>query len=57
MLNKQHNVIGVFWWFPEENESKYPVLKGWINRGLFDNNIGKALPAFYEFIKYKKNLP
>lgn len=57
MLNKQHNVIGVFWWFPEENESKYPVLKGWINRGLFDNNNGKALPAFYEFIKYKKNLP
>ena len=49
-LNKHSNVNGLYWWFPEENgngpDSK--VLTGWVNRGLWDNNTHKALPALYE---------
>ena len=48
-LRRHPNVTGVFWWFPEENEGGTPVTNYWINRGLFDNRTGKALPAFYEF--------
>ena len=48
-LRRHRNVTGVFWWFPEENEGVTPVTNYWINRGLFDNHTGKALPAFYEF--------
>ena len=48
-LRKHQNVTGVFWWFPEENASGSEVTKGWLNRGLFDNHTGRAMPAFYEF--------
>ena len=48
-LRQHRNVTGAFWWFPEENESDTPIINSWINRGLFDNRTGKALPAFYEF--------
>ena len=48
-LKKHPNVTGVFWWFPEENASGSEVTKGWLNRGLFDNHTGRAMPAFYEF--------
>ena len=48
-LRQHPNVTGVFWWFPEENEGGTPVTNYWINRGLFDNRTGKALPAFYKF--------
>ena len=41
------------WWFPEENAFNNQVTKGWLNRGLFDNHTGKALPALREFGKYK----
>ena len=44
-LNRHPNVTGLFWWFPEENESGRQVINSWINRGLFDNRTGKALPA------------
>jgi arabinogalactan endo-1,4-beta-galactosidase len=53
-LNRHNNVTGLFWWFPEENGYKNNVIKSWINRGLFNNKNGKALPALYEtknFIK------
>lgn len=53
MLNKHDNTIGLFWWFPEENESGKPVIKSWINRGLFDNETGKVLPAMEELKKFK----
>ena len=53
-LNNHHNVIGLFWWFPEENAYGNHVTKGWLNRGLFDNNSGKALPALKEYNKYKR---
>ena len=52
-LLRHHNVIGLFWWFPEENAFNNQVTKGWLNRGLFDNHTGKALPALREFGKYK----
>ena len=51
-LNSHHNVIGLFWWFPEENAYGNHVTKDWLNRGLFDNNSGEALPALKEFNKY-----
>lgn len=53
MLNRHDNVTGLFWWFPEENESGRPVIKSWINRGLFDNETGKALPAMEELKEFK----
>jgi hypothetical protein len=28
------------------------VTKGWLNRGLFDNRNGQALPALREFNKF-----
>jgi len=52
-LLRHHNVKGLFWWFAEENGSGDEVTKGWLNRGLFDNHSGKALPALREFSKYK----
>lgn len=52
-LKRHDNVTGLFWWFPEENASGSNVTVGWLNRGLFDNETGRALPAFYEFAKYR----
>ena len=52
-LKRHHNVTGLFWWFPEENSSGQEVTHGSLNRGLFDNKTGRALPAFYEFSKYR----
>ena len=51
-LNRHHNVTGLFWWFPEENAFGNNVTKGWLNRGLFDNRTGQALPALKEFNKF-----
>lgn len=51
-LRRHKNVTGLFWWFPEENASGSEVTKGWLNRGLFDNKTGRALPAFYEYSKW-----
>lgn len=53
-MRRHKNVTGLFWWFPEENGSGgNKVTDGWLNRGLFDNHTGRALPAFYEFCKYR----
>lgn len=51
-LKRHQNVTGLFWWFPEENGSGNEVTKGWLNRGLFDNHTGRALPAMREFVKF-----
>jgi arabinogalactan endo-1,4-beta-galactosidase len=48
-------VTGLFWWFPEENGFGNEVTKGWLNRGLFDNHNGQALPAMREFSRFGKN--
>ena len=48
-LSNHKNVTGVFWWFPEENACGNDLLPCWLNRGLFDNHTGKALPALKEF--------
>ena len=53
-LNRHPNVTGLFWWFPEENESGKPVITSWINRGLFDNQTGRALPALQEMKVFRK---
>ena len=54
-LKKHPNVNGLYWWFPEENGNgpDCAVLTGWVNRGLWDNESHRALPALYvlkEFI-------
>lgn len=51
---KRHScVTGLFWWFPEENENGRHILKSWLNRGLFSNTTGRALPAWYELYKFR----
>lgn len=52
-LCRHWNVKGLFWWFPEENASGSEITKGWLNRGLFDNHTGRALPALRELKKFK----
>lgn len=52
VVRGHQNVVGLFWWYPEENESGGRVVKNWLNRGLFDNHTGRALPAFYELRNY-----
>lgn len=59
-LGKHDNVNGLYWWFPEENGNGGPkwdantvVISSWIDRGLWDNNTHKALPALYELKKYR----
>lgn len=52
---KQHkNVTGLFWWYPEENTHGIATRHhGGLNRGLFDNSNGHALPALYELARYR----
>ena len=49
-LKKHDNVTGLYWWFPEENGNgpNSEVLTNWVNRGLWDNESHRALPALYE---------
>jgi arabinogalactan endo-1,4-beta-galactosidase len=49
-LNKHSNVNALYWWFPEENGNgpDNQVITGWLNRGLWDANNHRALPALYE---------
>lgn len=51
-IKKHNNVTGLFWWFPEENAFGNNVVKGWLNRGLFDNHTGQALPAMKEYNRF-----
>ena len=53
-LRRHRNVTGLFWWFAEENAFGNNVVKGWLNRGLFDNHTGRALPALQELKLYIK---
>lgn len=52
-LKRHKNVTGLFWWFPEENACGNNVIESWINRGLFDNVTGKALPAIEELKRFR----
>ena len=51
-LNKHNNVIGLFWWYPEENACGNQLMESWLNRGLFNNENGCALPALYELSRF-----
>jgi len=54
-LNRHDNVKGLFWWYPEENTYGTPWQgRGGLNRGLFNNADGCALPALYEMSKFKR---
>ena len=56
-LKKHENVNGLYWWFPEENGTgpNKAVIGGWLNRGLWDNNTHRALPALYELKGFLDN--
>jgi len=52
-LNHHDNVIGLFWWYPEENTfGTQPRGHGGLNRGLFNSANGCALPALYELSRF-----
>jgi len=53
MLQRHSNVNGLFWWCPEENCFNNHVLRHRLNRGLFHNDTGRALPALYEMKRYR----
>ena len=59
-LQKHPNVTGLYWWFPEENGNGGPtwnastiVINTWLNRGLWNNNDHRALPALYELQQFR----
>ena len=61
-LNRHDNVNGLYWWFAEENGSgrNKKVINAWLNRGLWNNNTGRALPALYKlkgFLDVATSLP
>ncbi|MCR5078004.1 MAG: arabinogalactan endo-1,4-beta-galactosidase [Prevotella sp.] len=51
-LRRHDNVNGLYYWFPEENGHANSVISGWLNRGLWDNNTGKALPGLYRLKEF-----
>ena len=51
-LRRHWNVRGLFWWFAEENACGNTLLPCWVNRGLFDNHTGRALPALKAFSQF-----
>ncbi len=51
-LRRHKNVTGLFWWYPEENAFGTGQ-RGGLNRGLFDNRTGFALPAIAEMKKFR----
>jgi len=48
LLKKHDNVDGLYWWCAEENCYNNKVIKFPMNRGLWDNSNGRALPAVSE---------
>ena len=55
-LNCHENVVGLFWWYPEENRygARHEMRRGGLNRGLFNSANGQALPALYEMSRFKR---
>ena len=55
-LNTHDRVKGLYYWFPEENESATlgwtDLLDGWTNRGLFNNKTGNAVDAITKFAAF-----
>lgn len=62
-LDRHENVNGLYWWFPEENSNGGPkwdantiVIEKWLDRGLWDNNTHRALPALFELKTFRTEL-
>ena len=54
-LLKHFNVKGLFWWYPEENrygDERHP--RWGLNRGLFDCETGRCLPALHEMRRFAR---
>lgn len=56
-LNKHSNVTGLYYWCAEENGSgkSSTVITHWLNRGLWNANTGRALPALFSLKKFCGN--
>ena len=52
VLKKHDKVNGLFWWCAEENCYNNNVLKTRMNRGLWNNDTGRALPALYSLREF-----
>ena len=48
-LNKHKNVTGLYYWCAEENGNgkSSTVIRSWLNRGLWNANTNKVLPALF----------
>ncbi len=46
-LNGHSSVMGLFWWWPEDNGNK-GVTSSWWNAALYNHNTGQPYAAFYE---------
>lgn len=65
MLNKHNNVIGLYWWFPEDNEYNIVYkngsadwskqLRGFWNAALYDHTTGKPYAALFELPNFNPN--
>lgn len=54
-LNRYDHVTGLFYWFPEETYIDWrSVYRIDLNRGLFDKETGKVLPAFHCLPEFAK---
>jgi arabinogalactan endo-1,4-beta-galactosidase len=55
LLKNHPRVNGLSWWYPEANAKGCTgdLKNGWYNAGLFNNNNGKALDAFYELKNFR----
>ena len=55
LLKKHPKVNGIFWWYPEANAKGCTgdLKNDWYNAGLFNNNTGRALDAFYELKNFR----
>ena len=55
LLKNHPKVNGLSWWYPEANAKGCTgnLQNGWYNAGLFNNNTGRALDAFYELKNFK----
>lgn len=55
LLNTHANVDALYYWFPEENGHANSVISGWLNRGLWNNNNGRALKGLYRLKEFLNN--
>ena len=53
-LKEHDSVIGLYWWWPEDNGNKNVASKWW-NAALYNHSTGKPYNAFYELKTFAPN--